>query len=190
MSSNQEKFHEYDGIIEHDNPLPMWWLWTFFITIIFAFIYYIHYELAGGLTLQDELKIAMSELNKTKAAATSAAPMETEDSLMEAFSKNGVLAAGAAQFETKCASCHGQNLEGLIGPNLVDKYWIHGAGTRMDIVKVIREGVAEKGMPPWGPVMKRDEIYAAAAFILSKKGTNPQGGKEPQGSPVEDYLSK
>lgn len=186
MSDKQEKFHEYDGIIEHDNPLPTWWLWTFLITIIFSFLYFIHYELGGGgLTLNEELKEAMHALEKSKASAAASSPMETEDSLAAAFAKDGVLATGAAQFTAKCASCHGQELQGLIGPNLTDKYWLHGKGTRMDIVKVIREGVPEKGMPPWGPVMKRDEIYAVTAFIISKKGSSPKGAKEPQGDLVE-----
>ncbi|MGZ3774360.1 MAG: cbb3-type cytochrome c oxidase N-terminal domain-containing protein [Pseudobdellovibrionaceae bacterium] len=185
--SEDKKFHEYDGIIEHDNPLPMWWLWTFFLTIIFAFIYYIHYELGGGPTLKQELKTAMDELEKTKAKATVSAPMETEDSLTADFGKDGVVAMGAAQFTAKCSSCHGQNLEGLIGPNLTDKYWIHGKGTRMDIVKVIRDGVADKGMPPWGPVLKKEEVYAVAAYILSKKGSNPANAKAPQGDVVESY---
>jgi len=186
MSEQKEKFHEYDGIIEHDNPLPTWWLWSFFFTIIFSFMYFIHYQLGGGgLTLTEELKQAMAELEKTKASAVSSSPMETEDSLKEAFGKDGVITLGAAQFTAKCASCHGQELQGLIGPNLTDKYWLHGKGSRMDVVKVIREGVPEKGMPPWGPVLKKDELYAVAAFILSKKGSNPAGAKEPQGDAVE-----
>lgn len=188
MSENKEKFHEYDGIVEHDNPLPTWWLGTFFITIIFAALYYLHYEIAGGPTLTQELQVAMDELDRTKAKSTAAAPMETEDSLKEAFEKPGTLELGASAYTSKCAACHGPALQGQIGPNLTDKFWIHGKGTRMDIVKVIREGVADKGMPPWGPVMKKDEIYAVAAYIISKKGSNPAGAKEPQGEPVEDYL--
>lgn len=188
MSDDKEKFHEYDGIIEHDNPLPTWWLWTFLISIIFAFIYYIHYELGGGQTLQKELQVAMEEIEKTKSSAAASAPMETEEALQTAFAKEGVVTLGAAQYGTKCASCHGQELQGLIGPNLTDKFWIHGQGTRLDIVKVIRDGVADKGMPPWGPVMKKDEIYAVTAYILSKKGSNPAGAKEPQGAAVENYL--
>ncbi|MNK12033.1 Cbb3-type cytochrome c oxidase subunit CcoP [compost metagenome] len=186
MSNNDtEQFHEYDGIIEHDNPMPTWWLWTFFLTIIFAFLYYIHYELAGGPTLQQELTVAMEQLEKTKSAAISSAPMETEDSLAAAFAKDGLLEAGQGQFASKCAACHGAELQGLIGPNLVDKFWVHGKGNRMDILKVVREGVPEKGMPPWGPVMKRDELYAVVAYIMSKKGTSPAGAKAPEGEAVE-----
>ena len=184
MSDNNEKFHEYDGIVEHDNPLPTWWLWTFFLCIIFAALYYIHYQFGGGLTLSQELDIAMKDLEKSKAQIVASAPLETEDSLQEAFGKGGVVELGAATFQGKCAACHGQELQGLIGPNLTDRFWLHGKGTRLDIVKVVRDGVPDKGMPPWGPVLKKEELYAVAAFILSKKGSNPAGAKPPQGEEV------
>lgn len=186
--SDDKKFHEYDGIIEHDNPLPTWWLWTFFLTIIFSFIYYIHYTFTPGITLNDELNSAMVELEKTQATAAAVAPMETEESLKEIFEKPEMLAMGAVQFTAKCLACHGAEMQGLIGPDLTDKFWIHGQGTRVDIVKVIREGIPDKGMPPWGPVMKRDEIYAVTAYILSKRGSQPAGSKGPQGDAHEDYL--
>ncbi|QDK38400.1 cbb3-type cytochrome c oxidase N-terminal domain-containing protein [Bdellovibrio sp. NC01] len=182
--SESNKHHEYDGIVEHDNPLPTWWLWTFFITIIFGFMYFIHYQFAGGPTLKEELSVAMAQLEKEQAAAQSASPMETEESLAEVFKKDGIVQLGASTFASKCAACHGAELQGLIGPNLTDKFWLHGKGTRMDIVKTIRDGVSDKGMPPWGPVMKKEEVYAVAAFILSKKGSNPPGAKAPQGEEV------
>ena len=186
--SDDQKYHVYDDIVEHDNPLPTWWLWTFFLTIIFSFIYFIHYSLGtDAVTLNDELKTAMAELEKSKSAAVASAPMETEDSLTEIFAKPDMLSVGAAQFSAKCAACHGAELQGLIGPDLTDKFWIHGKATRLDLLKVVREGVPEKGMPPWGPVMKRDEIYAVVSFILSKKGSHPAGSKGPQGDAVEDY---
>ena len=187
-NKDQEKFHVYDGIIEHDNPLPTWWLWTFFFTIIFAFLYFIHYSFSPGMNLTDELAVAMKELEQTRAKITAGSVMETEESLTQDFDKEEILMVGAAQFSSKCASCHGAELQGLIGPNLTDKYWLHGQGTRMDLLKVIREGVPEKGMPPWGPVMKKEDLYAVAAFIRSKRGTNPPSAKEAQGPAVADYL--
>lgn len=188
--SEDKKYHEYDGIIEHDNPLPTWWLWSFLLSIIFAFLYFLHYEVAGGPTLQDELKVQMAELEKIKAGSEALAPTESEAGLAEEFQKSGVSAAGAAIYTSKCEACHGHELQGQIGPNLIDKFWIHGRGTRMDLVKVIREGVADKGMPPWGPVLKKEEIYSLAAFILSKKGGNPAGAKAPQGESIDDYLER
>ena len=68
QSSNngQDKLtdHEYDGIQEYDNKLPIWWLASFIGTVIFAFIYWIHYEFAGGPDLQAELKVEMEELQQ------------------------------------------------------------------------------------------------------------------------------
>jgi cytochrome c oxidase cbb3-type subunit 3 len=89
-------------------------------------------------------------------------------------------------FVKNCAACHGDHGQGLIGPNLTDDNWLHGQGVPADIVKTISEGVAEKGMPPWGPVLKPEEIVGATAYIRSLHGSNPAGAKEPQG-PVYEF---
>ncbi len=175
--------HNYDGITELDNPLPGWWLWTFLFTIIFAFLYYIHYEVAGGPTLKQELATAMQELEKNKQHE----PLltETEETLIRAMGGPNVLAAGAEVYNSKCLVCHGTNLQGQVGPNLTDKFWIHGKGTRTDIIKIIREGVLDKGMPNWAQIFSKDEVYAVTAFIISKKGSHPVNPKAPQGEPVD-----
>lgn len=190
MSEDKEKFHVYDGIVEHDNPLPNWWLWTFLFTIMFASLYFLHYEVSGAPTLEDELKVSMAEVEKLQASHVSAQPVATEEDLEKQFSQDSVRAAGAEEFKAKCAVCHGQELQGIIGPNLTDKYWLHGKGLRTDIVKVITDGVADKGMPPWGPVLKKEQITALAAFIYSKRGSAPTGAKAPQGEPSEEYLGR
>jgi cytochrome c oxidase cbb3-type subunit 3 len=176
--------HEYDGIQEYDNPLPTWWLWTFFLTIIFAFLYYIHYEIGGGQTLQQELAVAMQNL-ETAAAQHAPAVTETEELLTEEMKNPKLAELGAAAFGSKCAACHGPQLGGLIGPNLTDNFWLHGKGTRMDIVGVIRKGVPEKGMPPWENMLSKDEVYGLTAYILSKKGSNPPNPKAPQGEEIK-----
>lgn len=176
--------HDYDGIKEYDNPLPMWWLWTFFITIIFSFIYYIHYEVAGGPTLKDELNVAMSQIEQLK-AKNAPQVTENEETLMAKMNDPKLIELGAATYTGKCAACHGDKLQGQIGPNLVDNYWIHTKGTMVGLVKTIREGVAEKGMPPWANVLKQDEVYGVSAFIHSKHGSNPAGAKEPQGELIQ-----
>lgn len=182
---HQQEFHEYDGIIEHDNPLPTWWLWTFFLTIIFAFLYYLHYELAGGPTLTQELEVAMQNLEKSRSSASTAAPLETEAMLLEKFADANLIVLGSTQYASKCAACHGNELQGLIGPNLTDDFWIHGDGSGLAMLKAIRDGVPEKGMPPWANILKKDELYGIAAFINSKHGSKPAGAKEPQGEKVK-----
>ena len=64
--------HNYDGIKELDNPLPMWWLWTFFGAIIFSFVYFIHYHLdGGGLSLDQSVAIGMQGIDKQRELAKS-----------------------------------------------------------------------------------------------------------------------
>lgn len=184
MSDEKLTDHDYDGIREYDNPLPTWWLWTFFLTIIFGFLYFIHYQLGGGPTLREELEVAMQNLEKASAQHAPAVT-ETEELLTDAMKDPKVVELGAATFASKCVACHGSHLEGVIGPNLTDNFWLHGKGTRMDIVGIIRKGVPDKGMPPWGTMLSKDEVYSLAAFIISKKGSNPPNAKAPQGDEVK-----
>lgn len=180
--SEELKDHEYDGIQEYDNPLPAWWLWTFLATIIFGFLYWIHYTTGAGLTQNQELKVDLAAL----AAAHPARPAQGYDDgeLTQLMANAAVLGRGGEAFAAKCAACHGPDLQGLIGPNLVDDYWLHGQGRAADIALIIRQGVPEKGMPTWDGQLKDDEIKALAAFIKSRQGTHPANPKPPQGDKV------
>lgn len=190
MSDNNSEFdqpiagHDYDGIQEFDNPLPMWWLWTFFGTIIFSFIYYIHYEFNVGPTLDQELAADMASIQAIKEEAHAHAP---EVNLADVLGDPAKIQLGAAAYMGKCASCHGDKGQGLIGPNLTDRHWVHGA-TPEAIYAVIAGGVLDKGMPPWQGILKDDEIQGLVAFIDSIKGSNPPGAKGPEGSEVPDYY--
>jgi cytochrome c oxidase cbb3-type subunit 3 len=175
--------HDYDGIQEYDNPLPNWWLWGFFGTIIFGFIYLMHYTVGSGPTLQEELQVSMSHIEGLSAQGPKSD--ESEEELSQMMGKQGVVANGKALFATRCAVCHGENGQGLIGPNLTDNYWIHGQGTRKTIIAIIRQGVPEKGMPSWEPMLKSDEIMAVAAHVYSLKGTRPPNPKAPQGEEIK-----
>lgn len=172
--------HNYDGIQEYDNSLPAWWLWTFFGTIIFSFIYYLHYNFGGGPTLAQELEVEM------KALPAAAEKVWSETELEEKMKSPEAMAQGKTVFAGKCASCHGAKGEGLIGPNLTDKYWIHGQGHRIDLVQVITKGVTEKGMPSWVGMISDDEIIEVAGFVHSLAGTIVANGKAPQGVEVKE----
>lgn len=183
---NEEKdqltSHEYDGIREYNNPLPMWWLWTFFGTIAFAFIYYIHYESGAGPTLQQDLDRAMSVIadnKKHSEAQNTVSAGDLESQLKAADLKNGDF-----HFQSKCAVCHGNAFQGGIGPNLTDAHWLHGNGQAEDIIKVVRDGVLDKGMPAWSAMLQQKDLVDMAALILSKQDSNPAGAKAPQGEKV------
>jgi cytochrome c oxidase cbb3-type subunit 3 len=92
--------------------------------------------------------------------------------------------AGATHFATYCAVCHGPEGQGLIGPNLTDKYWLHG-NMNEDIFRVLTEGVVEKGMAAWAGVLAPEDRAQLVAFIRSIEDTNPANAKEPQGELYE-----
>lgn len=173
--------HNYDGIQEYDNPLPAWWLITFFGTIIFGFHYWVFYEFGGGATLAEELKrdmAAVKSLNKTVENP------DKEESLAALLASDSAKAKGKEVYTAKCAVCHGPELGGLIGPNLVDEFWIHGKGKMVDIAGVVRKGVLDKGMPNWDTQLKDEEIQSVAVYVYAHRGSKPANPKAPQGEKV------
>ena len=170
MSDNGQEHYSYDGIVEHNNPMPTWWTWIFIITICFAAMYYLHYEVTGdGLTLKEELTASMEKIDKIRAENASTFVELTGEALEKKLKDPNVISLGAATFQAKCSVCHGEKLEGKIGPNLTDSTWINGTGTPNEILTLIRTGVPAKGMPPWEGVLKPEELYGALAFVVSKK---------------------
>lgn len=176
--------HSHDGIEEYDNPLPAWWLWTFLATIIFAFHYWIHYEFGGGATLNEELAKDMSQLHRLQHSHPPST--ESEDELKKLAGVASVVGKGQEIFAAKCAVCHGADLQGSIGPNLTDDYWIHGKGKLVDVAQVVHSGVLDKGMPGWDGQLQPDEIRAVVVFVASKKGSHPPNPKAPQGDKVDN----
>ena len=182
MSDDQGKLldHEYDGIQELDNNLPTWWLWTFFITIIFGFIYWLHYDFSkSGPTLDQELAQGMMQVEQNRKKAA-----EKEDA-SGGVDEAKLIVNGQKIYKNYCASCHNVNGGGSVGPNLTDKYWIHGKGDKESMAKVIEDGVLEKGMPAWKQILKPNDVSSVVAFVMSLKETNVYGGKADQGALVE-----
>ncbi len=166
-----EIIHVYDGIEEADNRLPMWWLWTFFLTIGFSAIYWANYHLLQVSKLP--MDAYQAELAQTSGGKV------TEEMLAAVAQDKKAIEEGKALFATNCVVCHEANGQGKIGANLTDKYWIHG-GAPLDIHKVVSEGVSAKGMPAWGQTLGPVAVQKLVAFVLSIRDTNV-AGKEPQG---------
>ena len=177
--------HDYDGIQELDHPLPRWWIWSFYLTIVFGVVY-AGYYMTVGPTLADELKISMREIEAKQPKQVAQPSAQSASDLLAIIKDKLKQSEGRTVFMGKCAACHGQNAEGSIGPNLTDNFWLHGKGQPQDIAKTIREGVTEKGMPPWGAILKDDELYSVVAFIHSIHGSQPAGAKPPQGQEYKE----
>jgi cytochrome c oxidase cbb3-type subunit 3 len=169
--------HEYDGIQEYDNPMPRWWVWLFILTILFVPVYY----LTPGDTFAGAKKDAMyaKEMAAFKLAHPEA-PKVTAAALALVVADKNEITKGAALFQVNCISCHGPDGGGIIGPNLTDDYWIHG-GSPINIHTTITEGVLAKGMPPWGKMLKSEQILSLTAYVLSLHDSHPAKPKAPEG---------
>jgi cytochrome c oxidase cbb3-type subunit 3 len=168
--------HVWDeGLSELNNPMPRWWMWMFYITIVFGVIYLALYPglgtFAGKLgwtskgEYQAELKVADAEYGP----------------LFEKFQKTDMKvlakdpqarAIGERLFLTYCSQCHGSDARGSKGyPNLSDSDWLHGGDPEVIKTTLLkgRHGV----MPPMGVVVGTEkDIENVAHYVQSLSGSN------------------
>lgn len=195
--------HEWDGIEELNKPLPKWWLYVFYITVIWSFAYWILYpswplvsnytkgylgysereRVAGELTAAQDEKASFRD----KIAAADFAAIKADPELF-----NFAMAGGAAAFGDNCAPCHGRGAQGAFGyPNLRDDSWLWG-GSLEDIHNTILYGIRSDHpktrtsmMPAFGKLgmLKAAQVSDVAEHVLSLSGneTNQEAagrGKE------------
>lgn len=173
--------HEYDGIRELDNHMPVWWLWLFYFTIAFGIGYMLYYEVLGwGPDQHEEYRqeIAAAEArygtpDEQEPAGAFAWTVSTDEADIQAgkelFMNPGQL----------CFTCHGNNGQGLVGPNLTDEYWLHGCKPE-DIASSIINGYPDKGMLPYGSGtrLSNEQVQQLVSYIASIRGTEPAEAKE------------
>ncbi|MFD1326444.1 cytochrome-c oxidase, cbb3-type subunit III [Mycoplana ramosa] len=187
--------HEWDGIRELNNPMPRWWLWTFYATIVWGIGYMIAYpawpmltEATRGVLGYSSRAEVAKELQAAKAAQTvfvdriAAAPLP--DIIADPELSQFAIAGGAAAFRVNCVQCHGSGAAGSAGfPNLNDDDWIWG-GSPDEIYKTIAHGIRFEGdadthvseMPAFGDMLQPDEIKQVAAYVVSLTGTPADSG--------------
>lgn len=170
--------HDFDGIQEYDNDLPPWWKALFYVTIVFAVAYMLHYHVFGTGALQTE----EYEMEMQEAALFAAKNAEDPNAVtnFEVLTDAAALESGKSVYLTNCAACHGAEGQGTVGPNLTDEYWLHGGDVNA-IFKTVKFGVPSKGMVPWQGKLTKDQMLEVSSYILSLQGTNPANAKEPQG---------
>ncbi|MEL7274545.1 MAG: cytochrome-c oxidase, cbb3-type subunit III [Pseudomonadota bacterium] len=196
--------HEWDGIKELNNPLPRWWLWCFYGTIVFAIAYCIAYPawplinsstkgLLGWSSRGDVVKAMAAVDTERKELAT-----QLTNTALDAVPAKGDLlqfavAGGASAFKVYCSQCHGSGAAGGgIYPNLVDDDWIWG-GSLNDIYTTLNHGIRYETdddtrvsqMPAFGDgMLERSEIRDVAFHVLSLSGksTNPEAAQ--RGAPL------
>ncbi|WP_342363994.1 cytochrome-c oxidase, cbb3-type subunit III [Terrarubrum flagellatum] len=183
--------HEWDGIEELNNPLPRWWLYILYATIVWSIGYWIVYpawplvsDYTRGVFGFSQRAAIIEEMQTVRSQRDAQAQGLAKASLEEVRNNPDMLklalAIGKAAFGDNCASCHGAGATGQIGyPNLQDDDWLWG-GTLADIERTIRYGVRSSHsetrlseMPAFGGrdgLLKRTEIETVANYVLSLSG--------------------
>ncbi len=178
--------HDYDGIQELDNPIPSWFMYLFYITIVFAVGYLLNYHVFHTGQLQyDEYKTEMAQADIAKKLYLSKAANQVDENTVKLVNDPAVIAAGQAIFKQNCVACHGDHAQGVVGPNLTDDYWLHG-NKISDLFKTVKYGVLAKGMPTWEKVLSPKQISDVVNYVKSLHGSNPVNPKAPQGDKIID----
>ena len=200
LSGRDTTGHEWDGVKELNTPLPTWWVYTFYATIVFAAVYCFlypswpwlngHTEGSLGYSSRVELTQALEAQAKSRAVyvdrirATPLAQIAKEPELL-----NFAMAGGRSAFQTNCMQCHGAGGAGSPGfPNLVDDDWIWG-GSLDQIYTTIRHGIRnaddksrQSMMPRFGVdgLLTGAQVAAVTDYVLSLSGkakATPEGAK-------------
>ena len=184
--------HEWDGIEELNTPLPRWWVWTFYATIVFAIGYVIAYPAipllthgtAGllGWTSRGQLAEDLSAQSEARAKAVAGlAEMPIEQLPAHPALEQAAIAGGAAAFKVNCIQCHGAGAAGIAGsyPNLSDDDWLWG-GDLKAIETTIAHGIRStedpdtrvSEMPAFGRdgLLTGQQIGQVADHVLSLSG--------------------
>lgn len=180
--------HEYDGIQEFDNKLPEWWLFGFYFSIAFGVLYLILFHLLEWAPLPEkeyanEMNYAHRKYNPSSFMnrAAGAGAVKKKERVYRLLTSPADLAAGKKLYlggKNLCFTCHGNEGQGLVGPNLTDDYWMHGYGVNT-IMKNIKKGFPEKGMLAYGSNTRltNSELNQLASYIISLRGSNPPNPK-------------
>ena len=164
---------EYDGIVEADNPLPRWWVNMLLISIVFA-LFYVPVAHIFNFVPKAELARDMAKAQREAEAREAAL-------VASGYYDQNPLEAGQKYFKTFCATCHGQYGEGGLCPNLTDDYWIRTPSQEV-IIQTIANGVPDKGMPAWLPILGERKIKMIAAYVMTLWETEPPvEGKKAEG---------
>ena len=197
--------HEWDGIKELNTPLPKWWLYTFYGTVIWAIGYTIAYpawpmlsSATPGLLGYSSRAQLEEQVSAAKAAQKDSldkiAAANVEDILKDENLLAFAQAGGAAAFKVNCVQCHGAGAAGSVGyPNLNDDDWIWG-GTADAIYVTLKNGIRytanaetrDSQMPAFGTdgILTPAQIDEAANYVVSLSGEQADAAKVEAGKTV------
>ena len=189
--------HSWDGLEEYNNPLPRWWLWTFYATLIWGLLYTIAYPawpLVNGATegflgfstrqnvADDIAAVEAQNAGNMEALASIELASLSDNNELQGFALN----AGKAIFVANCSQCHGTGGAGVQAsgyPNLLDDSWLWG-GSIDDIAFTIAHGIRNEQsdearwseMSAYGEIFTEEEIAQSVAYVQSISGQEHDAG--------------
>jgi cytochrome c oxidase cbb3-type subunit 3 len=191
ISGTETTGHEWDGIKELNTPLPRWWLWTFYGTVIWAVLYMIAYpavplirDATGGLLGWSSRSQLTTQMSGAKAAqqhyVERIAKLPLADIRKDEELFRFAVSGGRSAFKVYCSQCHGTGAAGSEGyPNLNDDDWLWG-GTLDDIHTTLQHGVRfaaddatrQAAMPAFGAdqMLNRAQVSDVAEYVLKLAG--------------------
>ncbi|MBV1691948.1 cytochrome-c oxidase, cbb3-type subunit III [Novosphingobium sp. G106] len=198
--------HEWDGIEELDTPMPRWWLWTFYLTILFAAGYVVAYPAIPllhkgtdgllGWSSRGQLAAEIAQANAGREgvlrqiAATPIDQLPGKPALMQA-----AVAGGRAAFRVNCVQCHGAGAAGVPGlyPNLNDDDWLWG-GNLKEIEQTITHGIRQPGddqtrsslMPSFGrdAMLTPSQIEDVVSHVRNLSGKERPSASSTRGAAI------
>jgi cytochrome c oxidase cbb3-type subunit 3 len=179
--------HVWDETLtEYHHPLPRWWSWLFYLTVLFSLVYLVLYPGLGSWKgVLGWTQIGQLEAENARVEAK-IGPLYKKFAAQDvpALAKDPeAMATGQRLFLNHCAQCHASDGGGSRGfPNLTDKDWLWG-GTPEAIKMTITEGRAGV-MPPWGPVLGEQGAKDVAHYVMSLSGLASDSLRVARGKPL------
>ncbi len=189
FSGTETTGHNWNGITELDTPMPRWWLWTLYLTIIWGFGYMILYPawpmISGatpgvlGYSSRGEVAADIAKFNEMNAPLdTAIVAAELTEIASDADLRNYAINGGGAVFRTYCSQCHGAGAAGAPGyPNLLDDDWLWGGDVEA-IHQTIAHGIRSdtdddtrySEMPAFDDILSDEEVTNVAAYVGALSG--------------------
>lgn len=172
--NDQNEFHDDDFEIKEERGwLPQWWLFLFYGSIVFALVFAGYLHGIAGWSQEKQYDEEVAAHNKKHPPMVASL---TGDGINPLRNDPQAIAAGQKHYLSFCAACHKPDLSGLIGPNLLDREWLH-TNSDAGLFKLVMEGVSaeavrqkpSKGiMPPHKDSLGPRKVLEVLAYLASK----------------------
>ncbi len=208
-SGTETTGHEWDGIKELNTPLPKWWLYTFYVTVVWALGYFIvfpaipyfdgsKWDATGGVINYDQRAVVAEAVEENEARLKPYTEAIVKASFQEILADQELMdvayAGGSIAFKENCAGCHGTGAQGFVAfPNLNDDDWLWG-GTIEDIHQTITHGIRWEQdydtrysqMPSFGSdeILEKEDIKDVTQYVMQLGGLDHSAEAAARGATV------